>query len=199
MRARHGPNFLFGFRTVSQLAMGATGDTLCEIGKKHHQVGRRVAGLEDSARADVLETIHRCGWSAAGRKGLAARAGAAELGLRRRPATAAGACAVEGGGAINVMEESLLAVGRLAGCPPEQRVQISEAKAFLRSAYGLAGGIMASRLSRLSKDRNALAHLDVGLPVEQHREAAADEGLVVGDHDANGHSWSPYGSRAVTR
>ena len=41
--------------------------------------------------------------------------------------------------------------------------------------------------------------LDVGLTGEQHREPAAHERLVVGDHDPDRHSASPYGSSALTR
>ena len=41
--------------------------------------------------------------------------------------------------------------------------------------------------------------LDVGLAGEQHREAAAHEHLVVGDHHPDRHSASPYGSSALTR
>ena len=41
--------------------------------------------------------------------------------------------------------------------------------------------------------------LDVGFAGEQHREAAAHERLVVGDHHPDRHSASPYGSRALTR
>ena len=128
----------------------------------------------DAALADVLETIRCSSWTSTGRKRLAARAVAADLEFRRRPTTPAGTlAAAAGGGAFSVMEESLLAAGRLAGLPPGHRMQISDAKALLRSTYGVAGGLMAARLSRLSKGRNALAHLDVGLPAAIHGLNAA--------------------------
>ena len=69
---------------------------------------------------------------------------------------------VEGHDRFAYFEEALAAVGRLAGHPPECKLQITEAKSFLRAAYGEAGGSLASRLSKLSTGRNALAHPDVG-------------------------------------
>ncbi len=125
--------------------------------------------------AEVLEIIRMSAWPAADRRRLAARAVAAELPLRRQtPAAAAAAGEVQpppgasGNGqtdaaALYLMEEALAAVGRLAGLPPGQRLRIAEAKAVLRAAHGAVGGSVASRLSRMSKGRNALAHPDVGL------------------------------------
>ena len=155
MRARHGPSSRLAFVLCRSPAMPPG----------------------DAALADVLETIRCSSWTSTCRKRLAARAVAADLEFRRRPTTPAGTlAAAAGGGAFSVMEESLLAAGRLAGLPPGHRMQISDAKALLRSTYGVAGGLMAARLSRLSKGRNALAHLDVGLPAAIHGLNAAGSG-----------------------
>ena len=117
------------------------------------------------ALGEVLGMIRGCGGPAADKRRLSARAVAAELEFRRRPAAAVSAApVVSEGGSITLLEVSLCAVGRLAGWSPEQRVHITEAKAYLRSSYGAAGGSMASRISRLSKGRNVAAHPDVGLP-----------------------------------
>ena len=117
------------------------------------------------ALGEVLGMIRGCGGPAADKRRLSARAVAAELEFRRRPAAAVSAApVVSEGGSITLLEVSLCAVGRLAGWSPEQRVHITEAKAYLRSSYGAAGSSMASRISRLSKGRNVAAHPDVGLP-----------------------------------
>ena len=117
------------------------------------------------ALGEVLGMIRGCGGPAADKRRLSARAVAAVLEFRRRPAAAVSAApVVSEGGSITLLEVSLCAVGRLAGWSPEQRVHITEAKAYLRSSYGAAGSSMASRISRLSKGRNVAAHPDVGLP-----------------------------------
>ncbi len=118
-------------------------------------------------------------WRSSGAAGGRVRAVAAELEFRRRPSTAAVAVAGDAGAvASTLLEESLIAVGRLAGLPPGRRLQITEAKAFLRTAHGAAGGLMASRLSRLSKGRNAVVHPDVGLPSAIAGMGACTEGAV---------------------
>ena len=100
--------------------------------------------------ADVLQVIWSSGWPIAERRRLAARAVASELALARR--SAAAAYAVAGGAAaaaVTLLEESLVAVGRLAGLPPGRRLPIVEAKAFLRSAHGPSGCALAASISRL--------------------------------------------------
>ncbi len=41
-------------------------------------------------------------------------------------------------------------------------------------------------------------HLDAGLGIEQHRQPAADDGLVVGDQDPDGHRAVPVRGRTAS-
>ena len=64
------------------------------------------------------------------------------------------------------LEEILLSVGQLEGRTPGDRLpSISEAKRVLRDR-GQAGARMASRLGKLSKSRNAVAHPDVAMAMD---------------------------------
>ena len=63
---------------------------------------------------------------------------------------------------VDRMEEALCEVAALAGDGME-KLGVSAAKAVLRGR-GVEGARVASRLSRLSKARNTVAHPDVGLP-----------------------------------
>ena len=50
------------------------------------------------------------------------------------------------------------------------------------------GPFAGGECNRLGAVARLADHLDVGLAGEQHREAAADERLVVGDHDSDRHA-----------
>src|SRR4051794_40020982 len=62
---------------------------------------------------------------------------------------------------------------------------------------GDVGMVFAYGRQRLEPVRCLGDHLDVGLRLEDHREATADEFLVVGDDDADAHA--PTFSEALTR
>ena len=63
-------------------------------------------------------------------------------------------------GSVAAMEEALHAVADLAGKP---RINIVDAKDWLRQHGGATGKGLASRLAKLSKARNVAAHPDVSL------------------------------------
>jgi hypothetical protein len=61
------------------------------------------------------------------------------------------------------------------------------------------GLLFATYAHRVLAVAGAADNRDVGLSLEQRAEAGADDVLVVGDHDADGHAGgSPIGSTAST-
>ena len=84
---------------------------------------------------------------------------------------------------VAAMEEALHAVADLAGKP---RINIVDAKDWLRQHGGATGKSLASRLAKLSKARNVAAHPDTSLVGDiracQHVTRGADPSAVDAQH-----------------
>ena len=112
--------------------------------------------------AASISEVYRADISLAEKRRLAGRlAEAAMRGCQPRPCVCDGAVAAERpDDHTGLLEETLTSVAIGTGCLG--RVSISQAKAALR-ARGEPGRLLASRLGRLSKARNGVAHRDAGL------------------------------------
>ena len=128
------------------------------------QLGFDLGGLEDALRGlPVAETAFGAALAACltsgGRDRTAGVSAAARGALQVGPSALAPDPVA--GSLIVQLEDVLFLAGRLAGTDAKRN--ITEAKRLLRLHSRHGGASLASRVGRLSKGRNALAHPDVGL------------------------------------